>query len=147
MNEFLKMLGDPAHWAFEGTVTLVIDGLLVGIFWPLIRNCWQAWQVTRELGQRAEFTAQLWEDNLCNACGALPKRVDNSVDICTHCGGVQLPKKRSLLPTREQYEAEKAARVDRQQKCDHLHKGVNLLARDGVCSKCMVVDSARYQSV
>lgn len=140
MNEYYKMLFDPAHWAFEATVTLIIDGVLVGIFWPLIRNCWQAWKVAREIRERAAWDVRTMDLNLCGRCGTLPKRIDNSVDICMDCGGVQIPKrKRLIFPTREQYEAEKAAREERQRLCDHLHNGINLLARDGVCSKCMVM--------
>lgn len=46
MNEFFQMVMDPAHWAFEILVTLVFDGLVIGIGWRWIRAHWahdRAW--------------------------------------------------------------------------------------------------------
>lgn len=42
MNEFLSHFGelvsDPAHLAFEVFTTLVIEGLLLGLLWPLVKR-------------------------------------------------------------------------------------------------------------
>jgi len=139
VNEFFKMLGDPAHWAFEIFVTLILDGLLLGIFWPLVRNCWRTWKVSRELAVRAEFTAHLMDTApLCSSCGTLPMRMDTSVDLCFGCGDVSVPKRKPIRWTKEYFEADKKARLNRQRKCDHHHNGINIMARDGVCSLCLM---------
>lgn len=97
MNEFFKMLGDPAHWAFEIFVTLVVDGLLVGIFWPLVRNCWQVWKAERDrdaLIQDETLFGEMLRASVCDPCGAPRKRMDTSVDLCTSCGSVGVPEKK-----------------------------------------------------
>lgn len=33
---YLDLLTDPAHWLFELTVQLFVDGLVVGILWKFI---------------------------------------------------------------------------------------------------------------
>lgn len=42
MGEFLhhytELMSDPAHMAVELTFILVIDGLFLGLIWPLIRK-------------------------------------------------------------------------------------------------------------
>lgn len=38
INEYLSLLTDPAHIAFELTLTAIIDGLLLGIAWPLAKR-------------------------------------------------------------------------------------------------------------
>lgn len=96
MNEFWRMLCDPAHWAFEILATVVFDGLLLGIFWPMIRNGWRAGKIARELGARAAFTMHLADAAyLCNSCGVLPTRLDTSVDMCAGCGDVQIPERKT----------------------------------------------------
>lgn len=47
---FFEMLRNPAHWAFEIFVTVIFDGLVVGLFWPVVKACWKA--------HRAEADAQ-----------------------------------------------------------------------------------------
>lgn len=136
MNEFLKMLGDPAHWAFEITVTLIIDVLLVGIFWPLLRKSWQMWSISRELGARAEFTAHLADANFCDECGSLPTRIDTSVDLCGGCGSVSVPTRKPIQPTPEQFKEEQTAAQKKQALCDHICSGVNLLDIFGICLLC-----------
>jgi hypothetical protein len=42
MNEFLdhyyEILSDPAHLAVELTLMLLVDGLVLGLLWPLFRH-------------------------------------------------------------------------------------------------------------
>ena len=42
-----SILCSPAHWIAEIIVSVVFDGLLLGLFWPMIRNCWRTWQHAR----------------------------------------------------------------------------------------------------
>lgn len=35
---YLDLLSDPAHWAFELTLMLLFDGLLLGLAWPLVKR-------------------------------------------------------------------------------------------------------------
>ncbi|MFL6090877.1 MAG: hypothetical protein ACJ71Z_12130 [Aeromicrobium sp.] len=36
--EYWSILTDPAHVAVEVTLTLLLDGLLLGMLWPLVRQ-------------------------------------------------------------------------------------------------------------
>lgn len=38
---FWTLLRDPAHWAFEIFVTLVFDGLVLGLLWPFLHKHWK----------------------------------------------------------------------------------------------------------
>lgn len=95
MNEFWQMVCDPAHWAFELLVSILFD-VVLGIFlWPMIRSCWQARKIAKELGARAAYTNYLMgEIGLCRSCHTLPTRLDTSVDLCTNCGDVQVPDRK-----------------------------------------------------
>lgn len=33
---FFTLLKDAAHWEFEILVTLIVDGLILGLLWPFI---------------------------------------------------------------------------------------------------------------
>lgn len=33
---YLDLLTDPAHWAFELTVQLFVDGLIIGVLWRFL---------------------------------------------------------------------------------------------------------------
>ena len=35
-DKYLELLGDPAHWAFEITVTVIVDLIIIGLLWPLV---------------------------------------------------------------------------------------------------------------
>lgn len=35
---YLQLMKDPAHWAFEITTMLLIDGVLAGLAWPMIKR-------------------------------------------------------------------------------------------------------------
>jgi hypothetical protein len=37
LHEYWSILTDPAHVSVELTLTLLFDGLLLGVLWPLIR--------------------------------------------------------------------------------------------------------------
>jgi hypothetical protein len=38
---FTDLLLDPAHWEFELFLMLVFDGLIAGLFWPIIHKHWR----------------------------------------------------------------------------------------------------------
>jgi len=38
IREFLHLLSDPAHLAFEVTTTLLIEGLGAALGWPIIKR-------------------------------------------------------------------------------------------------------------
>jgi hypothetical protein len=38
LHEYWSILTDPAHVSVEFTLTLLFDGLLLGVLWPLIRG-------------------------------------------------------------------------------------------------------------
>lgn len=38
MQEYLELLSNPAHWAFEITLIILIDILLIGIAWPIVKK-------------------------------------------------------------------------------------------------------------
>jgi hypothetical protein len=38
LREYWSILTDPAHVSVELTLTLLFDGLLLGVLWPLIRG-------------------------------------------------------------------------------------------------------------
>lgn len=35
---YLELLKDPAHWMFEGTVILIVDVILAGLCWPVVKR-------------------------------------------------------------------------------------------------------------
>ena len=37
---FLTLLCDRAHWEFEIFVTIVFDGVVLGLCWPFIKKHW-----------------------------------------------------------------------------------------------------------
>lgn len=37
---FWTLLRDPAHWLFELFVTVIFDGLVLGVMWPFIKRHW-----------------------------------------------------------------------------------------------------------
>ncbi len=38
MEHYLELLTDPAHWAFEITLQVLIDGIVIGVGWKLFRK-------------------------------------------------------------------------------------------------------------
>lgn len=38
MSEYLELLRDPAHWAFELTLVALIDGIIGVLVWPRIKR-------------------------------------------------------------------------------------------------------------
>jgi hypothetical protein len=38
LHEYWSILTDPAHVSVEITLTILLDGLLLGVLWPLIRR-------------------------------------------------------------------------------------------------------------
>ena len=38
LKDYWSILSDPAHVSVEFTLTLLFDGLLLGVLWPLIRG-------------------------------------------------------------------------------------------------------------
>ena len=66
---FRTLLFDAAHWEFEIFVTLVIDGFVLGLFWPFIRKHWYH-HLNRD--ERDKIVAQLPDalDLICRALRA-----------------------------------------------------------------------------
>jgi hypothetical protein len=64
---FLSLLRDRAHWEFEIFVTLVIDGLVLGILWPFLRKHWYH-HLNRD--RRDQIVAELHTEE-CPWCGSL----------------------------------------------------------------------------
>lgn len=64
---FLSLLRDRAHWEFEIFVTFVVDGLVLGIFWPFL---WKHWNHHRNRDARDLIVAQLHTEE-CPWCGSL----------------------------------------------------------------------------
>lgn len=38
VEQYFHLLTNPAHIAFELTLMIIIDGLLIGLAWPIIKN-------------------------------------------------------------------------------------------------------------
>ncbi len=38
IEEFAHLASDPAHLAFEVATTIVIEGILLGLLWPLVKR-------------------------------------------------------------------------------------------------------------
>ena len=38
---FWSLLRDPAHWGVELVQTIVFDGIVGGLLWPLVRKHWR----------------------------------------------------------------------------------------------------------
>jgi hypothetical protein len=66
---FRTLLFDAAHWEFEIFVTLVIDGVVLGLFWPFIRKHWYH-HLNRDA--RDKIVAELYTEE-CPWCGSLKK--------------------------------------------------------------------------
>lgn len=50
LKEYWSILTDPAHVAVEITLMILLDGLLLGLLWPMIRR-----YVNRKLHQQHEI--------------------------------------------------------------------------------------------
>lgn len=100
------ILSSPAHWLAEIIITILIDGVLAGLFWPMIRNCWRTWQ-EQKFGLRIRATddeilhnfrdsaafAEVLRASYCAPCEKARVHLDTSVDICTQCGDVVVPNR------------------------------------------------------
>ena len=64
---FRTLLFDRAHWEFEIFVTLVFDGLVLGLLWPFIRRHWNH-HLNRDA--RDKIVADLHTEE-CSWCGGL----------------------------------------------------------------------------
>ena len=64
---FWTLLRDAAHWEFEIFVTLVFDGLVLGLLWPFIRRHWNH-HLNRDA--RDKIVADLHTEE-CSWCGGL----------------------------------------------------------------------------
>ena len=64
---FRTLLFDVAHWEFEIFVTLVFDGLVLGLLWPFIRRHWNH-HLNRDA--RDKIVADLHTEE-CSWCGGL----------------------------------------------------------------------------
>lgn len=64
---FRTLLFDVAHWEFEIFVTLVFDGLVLGLLWPFIRRHWNH-HLNRD--SRDQIAAQLRTEE-CQWCHGL----------------------------------------------------------------------------
>lgn len=73
---FWGLMQDPAHWAFEIVLMMLFDGLLVGVFYRMLYNCWRTWRASKGLGARAAETARLVEANLYNPCFSPAKNAE-----------------------------------------------------------------------
>lgn len=38
MEDFIHIVKSPAHWAFELLLMVLIDGIILGIVWPWIKD-------------------------------------------------------------------------------------------------------------
>lgn len=104
MNDFYQLLHDPAHWAFEIFVTILFDGVLLGIFWPLVRNCWRAWRAERARREEEELTEFLKSrPTICGACEKPRLRLESSVDLCMRCGSVAVSDSKPEQPDLNQH--------------------------------------------
>ena len=37
-DQYIELLSNPAHWAFEITLIVLIDIILLGVAWPIIKK-------------------------------------------------------------------------------------------------------------
>lgn len=87
-----SILSSPAHWIAEIIVTVIFDGVIAGLFYPMIRNCWRTWKHPITDVSSTPFVTPDTYASLCDDCGVPRKRLDTSVDLCTGCGDVKVPK-------------------------------------------------------
>ena len=66
---FRTLLFDAAHWEFEIFVTVLIDGIVLGLFWPFIRKHWYH-HLNRDA--RDKIVAESHTEE-CLWCGGLKK--------------------------------------------------------------------------
>ena len=101
------ILLSPAHWVAEIIVTVVFDGLLAGLFYPMLRNCWMTWKHPMIEMSGTTFCAPDPYADLCLDCGGDRVSVSESqIDICKGCGDVHVlpvanPDEPSSLGKRE----------------------------------------------
>lgn len=90
-----SILCSPAHWIAEIIVTIVFDGLLLGLFWPMLRNCYHAWQSNRP--QKYDWSmnpiaARNGHLRRCPRCrdGVMTNFEGSGGQLCMSCGYVTL---------------------------------------------------------
>lgn len=35
---YVELMKDPAHWGMELTIMVLVDGLLLGVTWPIVKR-------------------------------------------------------------------------------------------------------------
>jgi hypothetical protein len=98
-----SILCSPAHWIAEIVITVLIDGVLLGLFWPVVRNCWLVWR-GQDWAKRVRATDEQMLYNFKNSavsthCDKPRVHLDTSVDICTGCGDVKVAPSRKSMDT------------------------------------------------
>ncbi len=117
MNEFFQLLRNPAHWAFEIFVTVLVEGLILGLCWPFLRKHylhhkardqrdqiynWAGTNIARPLPEVKSIQSEIAWTNAtsygapplfgCEKCEGDQVHLDTSVVICKECGHVVVPK-------------------------------------------------------
>lgn len=64
ITEYVHLLHDPAHWAFELTVQLLVDGLLIGVGWKAAMR----WVKRHDRKHHADYVDLVPEADVC-PCG------------------------------------------------------------------------------
>lgn len=86
-----SILRSPAHWIAEIIVTVLFDGVLLGLCLPGLVKYWRTWK-----SQQIPVDETM---RLSIHCDKPRVHLDTSVDICTGCGDVEVAPSRKSMDT------------------------------------------------
>lgn len=85
-SEYVHLMSDPAHVAVEVTFILLVDVILLGLLWPLIKRWVRRHDESHHEGHTSEAEVDieeivvLTEEELCEVEMALWRRIEQRLD-------------------------------------------------------------------